>query len=575
MIRKEKSNKLVIRWLSNVAGLKRLYIILLLVIQMFLGMIGVGYAIMLRGLIDAAVAGAKVTFFKWIVFLVVAIIVQIILGTWNRFLGEYASASMENRFKERLLQFLFNRDYASVTAIHSGEWMNRLTSDTIVVANGLIQILPGAAGMLIRLLGAIALFLVLYPKGIYVFVPGGILLLVVTYVFRKKLKRLHKQVQEADGSLRVFLQECLSSMLVVRTFAQEKQVIQDAKEKMNQHKLARMKKNQFSNLSNVGFASVMNGAYVLVVGICGYGILNGSMSYGTLMAMIQLLGQIQSPFANITNYVPQYYAMIASAERLMEIEQYEADMVETEKSLSEVQRFYQIKFQSIQFKQVDFAYKIMDDKNSERTMELQDINLEIPKGSCVSLTGPSGCGKSTILKLMMALYQIDGGERILKTTDAMIPLTAMWRRMFAYVPQGNQLMSGTIREIITFRNEQQMNEEERIEQALRIADAADFVSQLPDGIDTVLGEQGTGLSEGQMQRIAIARAVFADNPIMMLDESTSALDEQTEKNVLANLRSMTDKTIVIVTHRKAVLEICDWEIQFLGDGSVERNILLS
>lgn len=575
MIRKEKSNKLVIRWLSNVAGLKRLYIILLLVIQMFLGMIGVGYAIMLRGLIDAAVAGAKVTFFKWIVFLVVAIIVQIILGTWNRFLGEYASASMENRFKERLLQFLFNRDYASVTAIHSGEWMNRLTSDTIVVANGLIQILPGAAGMLIRLLGAIAMFLVLYPKGIYVFVPGGILLLVVTHVFRKKLKRLHKQVQEADGSLRVFLQECLSSMLVVRTFAQEKQVIQEAKEKMNQHKLARMKKNQFSNLSNVGFASVMNGAYVLVVGICGYGILNGSMSYGTLMAMIQLLGQIQSPFANITNYVPQYYAMIASAERLMEIEQYEADMLEAEKSLPEVQRFYQTQFQSMQFKQVHFAYKTMDNKNSESTMVLQDINLEIPKGSCVAFTGSSGCGKSTILKLMMALFPIDGGKRILKTTDAMIPLTAMWRRMFAYVPQGNQLMSGTIREIITFRNEQQMNEEERIEQALRIADAADFVSQLPDGIDTVLGEQGTGLSEGQMQRIAIARAVFADNPIMMLDESTSALDEQTEKNVLANLRSMTDKTIVIVTHRKAVLEICDWEIQFLGDGSVERNILLS
>lgn len=575
MIRNEKSNRTVIKWLSKVAGLKRLYIILLLVIQMLLGMIGVGYAIILRGLIDAAVAGAKVTFFKWIAFFVVAIIVQIILGTWNRFLGEYASASMENRFKERLLQFLFNRDYASITAIHSGEWMNRLTSDTVVVANSLIQILPGVAGMLIRLLGAIAMFLVLYPKGACVFVSGGILLLVVTYVFRKKLKRLHKQVQEADGSLRVFLQECLSSMLVVRTFAQENQVIQEAKEKMNQHKAVRMKKNHFSNLSNVGFASVMNGAYVLVVGICGYGILNGTMSYGTLMAMIQLLGQIQSPFANITNYVPQYYAMLASAERLMEIEQYEADMLEAEKSLPEVQRFYQTQFQSIQFKQVHFAYKTMDDKNSERTMVLQDINLEIPKGSCVAFTGPSGCGKSTILKLMMALYPIDGGERILKTTDAMIPLTAMWRRMFAYVPQGNQLMSGTIREIITFRNEQQMKEEERIEQALKIADAEDFVNQLPDGIDTVLGEQGTGLSEGQMQRIAIARAVFADNPIMMLDESTSALDEQTEKNVLANLRSMTDKTIVIVTHRKAVLEICDLEIQFLEDGSVGRNILLS
>ena len=414
------------------------------------------------------------------------------------------------------------------------------------------------------------MFLVLYPKGAYVLVPGGILLLVVTYVFRKKLKGLHKQVQEADGSLRVFLQECLSSMLVVRTFAQEKQVIQEAKGKMNQHKAVRMKKNHFSNLSNVGFAGVMNGAYVLVVGICGYGILNGSMSYGTLMAMIQLLGQIQSPFANITSYVPQYYAMIASAERLMEVEQYEADMVEEEKSLTEVQTFYQTQFQSIQFEQIHFAYKEMDDKNSERTMVLQDINLGIPKGSCIAFTGPSGCGKSTILKLMMVLYPIDGGKRVLKTTDSTIRLTAMWRRMFAYVPQGNQLMSGTIREIITFRNEQQMKEEEKIKQALMIADAADFVSQLPNGIDTLLGEHGTGLSEGQMQRIAIARAVFADNPIMLLDESTSALDEQTEKNVLENLRNMTDKTIVIVTHRKAVLEICDWEIRFVGDGSVHR-----
>ena len=163
------------------------------------------------------------------------------------------------------------------------------------------------------------------------------------------------------------------------------------------------------------------------------------------------------------------------------------------------------------------------------------------------------------------------GSRIIKTSKDYIPLTMKWRGLFAYVPQGNQLMSGSIREIITFGDKQQMMEEEKLNLALTIADAKEFVDQLPEGVDTILGEKGTGLSEGQMQRIAIARAVFADRPILMLDESTSALDEQTEKRILQNLQNMTDKTIVIVTHRKAVLEICDVEIKF-SEGQVREVI---
>ncbi|WP_278245321.1 ATP-binding cassette domain-containing protein [Ruminococcus albus] len=150
-------------------------------------------------------------------------------------------------------------------------------------------------------------------------------------------------------------------------------------------------------------------------------------------------------------------------------------------------------------------------------------------------------------------------------------LSAEWHRLFAYVPQGNQLMSGTIREVVSFADKADMQNDERINMALHIACADDFVSELECGIDTQLGERGTGLSEGQMQRIAIARAIYSDSPILLLDEATSALDEHTEKRLLHNLRSMTDKTVVIITHRPAALEICDRVIDFGNTGTENKQ----
>ena len=201
---------------------------------------------------------------------------------------------------------------------------------------------------------------------------------------------------------------------------------------------------------------------------------------------------------------------------------------------------------------------------------LHNLNLEINKGEYVVFTGTSGCGKSTILKLFLCLYELDEGERYLITKSGHQPLTSSWRSLFAYVPQGNQLLSGSLREIIAFGDKEKMYQEEKMHQALMIACAEEFVSGLENGLDTVLGERGTGLSEGQMQRIAIARAVFSDRPILLLDEATSSLDEQTEMELLDHLRSMTDKTVVLVTHRAAVLKICDKEIQF-GEEINERR----
>lgn len=562
-MRKKESNRQTLRWLFKVTGRNKVKMVFLLLVQVILGISSVGFAWLLRGVIDSAVIKDTRGFYLYAVFLAVLTFCQILLRAADRFLSESSRSSLENCFKSRLFHVLLERDYASVTAVHSGEWMNRLTSDTAVAADGMTSILPGLAGMTVKLAGALALILALVPAFTWVLLPGSAFLIVFTYTFRKVLKKLHRRVQEADGRLRVFLSERLSSLLIVRAFAHERQTVCEAEEKMEDHKRARMQKNHFSNLCNAGFVSVVRGVYVLGAVYCGYGILMDTISYGTFTAVIQLIGQIQSPFANITGFLPQYYAVLASAERLMEAEDYAEDCGKEMLTEAEIQSFYEREFAAIGLEHASFTYLPPVRGREEVTKErmpvvVHDLKLQIRKGEYIAFTGPSGCGKSTILKLLMCLYPLDSGERYLLGKDGTrLKLTGSYRTLFAYVPQGNQLMSGTIREIVAFGDLQRMENEPGIWKALSIACAEEYVRELKDGIDTMLGEHGLGLSEGQMQRIAIARAVFSGNPVLLLDESTSALDTESEQRLLSNLRSMTDRTVLIVTHRPAVLKICD------------------
>ena len=565
--------KHTLQWLSAVTGHAKGLVGLLVVVQTMLSVSSIAFAFVLRRIINMAVDGARGGFGASLALLVGILLGQIVLSAAGRFLSEYTSATVENRFKHRLFSALLTGDYASVTAVHSGEWMNRLTSDTTIIAGGVTQIVPGLIGMLVRLFGALAAILWLEPRFFWVLVPGGAAMLALTYGFRKILKRLHKNIQEADGTLRVFLQERLESLVIVRTFAKEEQMTQQADALMNAHKAARMKRSNFSNLCNIGFAGAMNGAYLLGIGFCGYGILTGTMSYGNLMAIMQLVGQVQSPFANLTGYLPRYYAMLVSAERLMEAEAFAPD---SEHPLAEEEtlEFYRAKLTALRLEHASFTYQPpvrAEEEQPPMPVVLKDIDLTIRKGEYIAFTGPSGCGKSTVLKLLMCLYPLDAGSRTLETTCGTQPLTAAWRSLFAYVPQGNQLLSGTIRDIVSFGDPCKAQDDTGILRALRIACAEDFVQKLEKGLDTTLGEHGQGLSEGQMQRIAIARAVFSEHPILMLDEATSALDEATARQLLENLRRMTDKTVLMVTHRADQTEFFDRELSFSKDGIRQKS----
>ena len=269
----------------------------------------------------------------------------------------------------------------------------------------------------------------------------------------------------------------------------------------------------------------------------------------------------------MSSYLPRWYSMLASAERLMEAEAFEDDIKGAKKTDEEVAGFYRQDLKGLRLSGVSFSYTRAGSAPDEapRSVVLDGISLDIDKQSITAVTGPSGCGKSTLLKLIMCFYPLDSGERIIKTEAGEETLDSTWRGLFAYVPQGNQLMSGSIRDVLTFGDAGVSDEE--IGKALDIACASDFVSELPDGLDTILGERGSGLSEGQIQRLAIARAVLSGHPFLLLDEATSSLDETTEKALLQKLRALTDRTVVIVTHRLNVLSICDTEVH-MDEGGV-------
>ena len=548
-----------LRWLCAVSGRKKWIIALLALAEALHGASGVLYALLLRNIVDAASGRDTGRFWHSALLTVFLIAGQLALRSLIRYLNELGKAGLENVFKQRLLHQLMEKDYAFVSTVHSAEWLNRLTNDAVVVANSMVEILPGLAGMSVKLLCALAMLLVLDGRFAAVLLPGGALLILFTWLFRRVLKRLHKTVQEKDGALRIFLQERLSAMPVLRSYAAGEATERQAAEKMEEHKKARLRKNRFSNLCNVGFGTAMKGMTLFGVLWCGYGILRGTITFGTLTAVTQLIAQIQAPFANITGYLPRTYAMLASAERLMEIEACQDEFDEPPMPPEKILDYYRKRFAAVEVRNAAFAYEHAEDHHNP---VLKEWNFKIRKGETVAFCGRSGCGKTSAIKLLLCLYSPDEGERLLIDTSGKAePLTPAWRRMFAYVPQGNALMSGTVREVVSFAVPDRAGDDAALFAALDAA-CASFVRELDGGLDAMLGERGAGLSEGQMQRLAVARAIFSKSPILLLDEATSALDADTEKQLLENLKTLADKTVIIVTHRKAALSICDRVLRF-------------
>ena len=533
-------------WIFGVSGKLKLGVLLLVLLNSAISISAVAFALVLREAIDGAVSGNKMVFLKFVIILGLIMLGQIAARGVIRFLDEYVRSGMENVIKTRLYETILSRKYSAITAFHTGELLNRITNDAVVVADGFVQIIPGIIAMLVKLAGAAAVLFVLDYRFSIIFFAGGGLVLIFTTLFRRVMKKLHKDVQAADGVLRSYLSENLGSLMVLKTFGAERKSIDTSKQYMDKHRFMRMKRNKFSNICNVGFGLVMNGGYIFGLCWCSFGILHGSITYGTLSAVLQLVDQLWAPLANMTGYLPKFYGMLSSAERCMELETLEEEHVESQFSRDYCRELYK-DMTAIECKNITFRY--------EDDIILENADISIGKGELITIMGNSGAGKSTLL---LAIYEPEKGTLEIKTEKESYALTEKYRKMFAYVPQGNFLMSGNVTSAIVSLDDTSADVDmDKVKAVAHIACADTFVEKLEHGYDTLIGERGMGISEGQAQRLAIARALYTDAPVLLLDEATSALDEQIEKKVLKNIRELTDKTVIIVSHRKAVLEVCD------------------
>lgn len=550
-----KSDLKTIKWMLRTFDKERWQVAVLIFANTVNAVLTVLYAGFSERIINAAAEDHSVekVIYNTIAFLIL-IMVQLALNLVSRSFSERCKARIEVTLRGHILNTVLRKDYSGVTKYHTGEIQNRMTSDVTAISDGFTTIVPNVVYFIVKLISAFVYLIVIDKLFALVFLVGGILVFLFTVLFRGILKNLHKNVQSTEGKVRSLIQEILTSLLVVKSFVSEDKVEKQADELMEENYKAKMKRRFFGICANAGISTVFNLGYVFALAFGAYRLLNG-MTFGRVVGMLQLVNQIQQPFSALSGMLSKYFAVLASAERIIELDNIPDEIEENEYDIN-VEYCYD-KLQTIEFNDITFGY--------DRDIILNHTSLTVNKGDFVAIMGISGIGKSTLLKLLLGVFRVESGEIWLNTSEGDVKVDSHTRKMFTFVPQGNFLLSGTIRENLTFINSDATDDE--INEAIRISCADKFLYELPDGLETVIGERGIGLSEGQLQRLAIARAILSNSPIMLLDEATSALDEETELEFLKNLRQMENKTCIIVSHKKAALEICNKHIQIV-DGKI-------
>lgn len=546
---KNFADSTVVKWIVDVSKGSWLFVFIYAVLSAALSFFGVLTAYGMKDVVNGATTHDINLLKRGALLLLLLVVLQLSLKVFNSNMFERAKAKIEIKIRTRVFARILKKDYEKLSTHHSGDLLNRLNSDVQTICNGITGLIPNIVSLLTRLVSAVVIMISLDPLFAMIFLIGGIVVGLVSRFFRSYLKGIHKEVQQAEGNVTSFFQESITSILVIKVFNAYEQIAKKANELQQKSYKVRIKRATISIFANTGMQMAFSFGYLFAVALGGFRVYQGRIDIGELTAILQLVSQIQAPLSSLASVLPTFYGILASAERIMEIEEYD-DELDVNTDIGDINEYYK-KLETINFKNLTFKYN--------RDLVFDDATISINKGDFAAITGISGIGKSTLLKLLLGVIYPESGQITIQSTDGERIVDKSTRSLFSYVPQGNMLLSGTLRENITFMCEGKTDEE--INNAIRLSCADEFVNDLPQGLDTVIGERGLGLSEGQIQRIAIARAILYNAPILLLDEATSALDEGTEERLLRNLRKLDNRTCIIITHKPAALNVCNKEIR--------------
>ena len=461
-----------------------------------------------------------------------------IAGTWVR---NILGIKAQNRMQQRMLDRLLRAEWKGRNHHHSADILNRLEFDVNNVVNFLTETIPSTLSVLAMFIGAF-LYLFSMDKVLAVIVIGIFpMFLAVSKIYVGQMRHLTRQVRDSDSKVQSVLQETIQHRMLIKTLESDSVMVErlgNTQSELRHRVVRRTKFSVFSNMVvNFGFAF----GYLVAFLWAAIRMSAHTLSFGGMTAFLQLVNRIQGPARNLTKLVPAFVSVFTAAERLMELEE---DPLEEQGTPIYIKAPCGIRLQN-----VGYAY---EDGGGDKVID--GLSFDFKPGSCTAILGETGAGKTTLVRMILALVQPQDGKIEIYHGSTHQALSPLHRCNFVYVPQGNTLMSGTIRENLRL-GKLDATDEEMLE-ALHTS-CADFVNDLPDGLNTICSEQGGGLSEGQAQRIAIARSLLRDRSVMLFDEATSALDPDTERQLLNNILSAHDKTIIFITHRPAVIDYCD------------------
>ena len=491
--------------------------------------------------IDIATGNANGSILITGVIIGALMLIEIISRASGRWINAILGVKAGNRMRLGIFSRLMRSEWLYMQKHHTGDLINRLEGDVSNITRLITETIPAAIVVILQLLGS---FILLFSMNRTLAVAVLFILpicLVISRVYVKYMRDYNRQVRDSDSRIQSVLQESLQHKAIIKTLEQNKATEEQLTQLQNKLHGQVRSRAKFSigafSFVQLGFA----GGYLTAFMWGVYGLSNGSITFGTLSAFLQLVGLIQRPTVDLSHYLPSMVSALTAAERLYEIE----EIPEEEQG----EKIILNGTAGVEFENVTFNYD-----NKQRNI-LENFSYKFEPNSSTAIVGETGSGKTTLIRLLVALVRPQSGSVKIYNNKESYPSSPLTRGNFVYIPQGNSLISGTIRDNLLMGNPEATDED--IQKALHIA-CAEFTATLPQGIETNLSEQGGGLSEGQAQRIAIARSLLRPGSILILDEITSALDSETEEELLHRLTtSHTGKTLIFVTHRPAVLKYCD------------------